>query len=259
MEIVKMNKIYFSPTGGTKKVVDIVSKTWDLPTQEIDISLDIDEYKFSSDELCIIAVPSFGGRVPSIALERLSKLKANHTPAIFIVTFGNRAIDDTLLELLDETQKYGFVTVGAIEAVCQHSIMAVYGTGRPDEKDKKELEEYANTLKRYIKTHDTFSKIYVPGNKPYKEYKGLPLKPITNDQCKQCGMCAKLCPVHAISIEHPQITNNEKCISCMRCIHICPRHARICDPKQVNESVERLKKVCEAPKKNQLYMEEYHD
>ena len=32
----KLNLIYFSPTGGTKKVLDIISEEWNCDKREID-------------------------------------------------------------------------------------------------------------------------------------------------------------------------------------------------------------------------------
>lgn len=63
----------FSPTGGTKKVSDILKSgiggVW------TDVNLCLPENQITlpdikQDDVCIIAVPSFGGRVPEIAGER---------------------------------------------------------------------------------------------------------------------------------------------------------------------------------------------
>lgn len=58
--------IYFSPTGGTKKVTSLVSEQFSA-VKDIDLSLieDFSQYEFNQDDFCIIGVPSFGGRVPA--------------------------------------------------------------------------------------------------------------------------------------------------------------------------------------------------
>lgn len=81
-------------------------------------------------DLCLIAVPSFGGRVPEIALSRLREIKGNGASAVLIAVYGNRAIDDTLLELKDTLVPLGFCCIAAVSAVAEHSIMRCYGTGR---------------------------------------------------------------------------------------------------------------------------------
>lgn len=48
--------------------------------EEFDLSLrDMDEKKVDipSDEVCIIAAPSFGGRVPGVAVKRLENIRGN--------------------------------------------------------------------------------------------------------------------------------------------------------------------------------------
>ena len=57
---------------------------------------------FDADDVCVIGVPSYGGRVPGIALERMNKFKGNHAKAILVVSYRNRAFEDTLKELADE-------------------------------------------------------------------------------------------------------------------------------------------------------------
>ena len=76
---------------------------------------------FSKEDLCIIGVPSFGGRVPAIALERIKALSGNNATAILITVYGNRAYEDTLIELEDTLIEKNFTCQAAIAAVAEHS------------------------------------------------------------------------------------------------------------------------------------------
>ena len=50
------------------------------------------------EDICIVAVPSYGGRVPDAAVSRLRQMKGNGAGAILMVVYGNRDYDDTLAE-----------------------------------------------------------------------------------------------------------------------------------------------------------------
>ena len=55
------------------------------------------------------------------------------------MVYGNRAYDDTLLELKTRLKRAGFRCAAAVAAVAEHSIMCQFATGRPDPGD---LAEY---------------------------------------------------------------------------------------------------------------------
>jgi NADP-reducing hydrogenase subunit HndC len=54
--------------------------------------------------------------------------------------------------------------------------------------------------------------------------KGLAKYTIIEDKCKGCGICAKQCPVTAISgkLKTPYLINNDKCEKCGICLEKCP-------------------------------------
>ena len=148
-------EIYFSPTGGTKKVADIMIKAMKKDAQEIDMIKDPDKIlqtEFSEDDICLIAVPSYGGRIPSVTVDKFQKLQAKGTKAILVAVFGNRAIDDTLVEMQDILENAGFVCVVGVEAVAEHSLMHQFGTGRPDQQDEKELIRFSEQIMQKIET-----------------------------------------------------------------------------------------------------------
>ena len=71
-------KLIFSPTGGTEKIADIIVKEWTQPVTMIDLSKvndDFSKYSFNSEDVVLIAMPSFGGRLPAAAAERHCKGK----------------------------------------------------------------------------------------------------------------------------------------------------------------------------------------
>lgn len=247
--------IYFSPTGGTKKIADILAEELVID-MEIDLSRPNDaynKYEFAPEDMCLISVPSFGGRVPAVVLERLKQINANGATAALVVVFGNRAYDDTLLELKDETTAYGYRVIAAIAAVAEHSIMRQYAKDRPDVQDKIELHQYAKKIKELRNSKIKITDFNVPGNTDYKEYKGVPFKPKANKSCTECGLCAEKCPVQTIPTNDPSKLKEDTCISCMRCISICPQNARQLNKASLSAASLAMKKLFAARKQNEIY------
>ena len=255
----KLYQIYFSPTGGTQKVVHIIGSAWDCETKHIDLMdarTDFEVNKFQEEDVCIIGVPSFGGRVPGIVVRKLRRMEGNNAKAVLVCVYGNRAYEDTLLELKDTLQDAGFRCCAAVAAVAEHSIMRQYAKGRPEKEDIEVLGRFADQIRGKINTIDNTKaeELVLPGSRPYKVYKGVPLKPDTDDTCNRCGLCAKTCPVHAISFTNPFITENQTCISCMHCVSVCPNESRKLNKVLLYAAAQSIRKACSVQKENELFI-----
>lgn len=246
--------IHFSPTGGTKKVADILVNILLEDHQEIDLLQETEALTLDEQDICVVSVPTFGGRVPQIVIERLQKISANGTKVILNCVYGNRAWEDTLVELQDTLEKLGFVCIAAITAVAEHSIFHQFATGRPNTKDFAELTDFAKKIQKKLNSHE-YSPLDLPGNHDtYKVYNGVPYKPEVNENCIACGLCAKNCPVAAIDFDNPHITDKDKCISCMRCISICPMDARYLDPDFMRKKSEEVAPILSGYRNNYLFL-----
>lgn len=256
--------IYFSPTGGTKKVITALTRPFGKNVQEINIlsfENDYSVYQFNAEDLCFVAAPAFGGRVPDIVLERLKMMTANDAKAVPVAVYGNRHYDDTLLELKDTLEEIGFQVIAGVTANAKHSIFKQYATLRPDGEDKAELESFCGKIREKYDAVLTGTltpedaAIAVPGNRPYKDYPGHPLKPITSQTgCVLCKSCVKKCPTAAIPWEAPNTTIEDKCITCMRCIAVCPFDARKLDKASVDAAAEKMAAAFEGRKPNELFV-----
>ncbi len=249
-------QLVFSPTGGTQKVADLLAQPLWKDAEEIDLMDQALEegpvQTFSSEDCCLVAVPSFGGRVPGPARQRLARMHGGKARTILVVVYGNRAYDDTLLELQETLTTAGFQPVAAVAAVAKHSILRQFAAGRPDQMDTQELANFAGDIRRRLE-EGTVPVLTLPGKYPYRSYDGLPMKPHSTGGCTGCGQCAKVCPVGAIDPAAPQKVDEEKCITCMACVARCPRKARRVRPLLLFLAGRKMRKACAGRKPNQLF------
>lgn len=249
--------ITFSPTGGTKKAADILAD--EIFTNAVNIELCVSEEKLTiptltPDDICLISVPSFGGRVPAIAAERISRFKANGAKAVVVCVYGNRAYEDTLTELIDIVQKSQFVCFGAVTALAEHSIVRDIAKGRPDADDAKILKSFAAKIKDKWENKDFTLYSQFPKGKLYKEHSKSKSVPETKETCIGCGLCANECPAKAIDFGNPKTVDTEKCASCMKCTKVCPVGAKALNEAVFGAIADKLGKICTERRENELFV-----
>ncbi|WP_298498613.1 ferredoxin [uncultured Methanobrevibacter sp.] len=220
-------KIYFSPSKTTKKVVEQVARNFDYSSETYDL-LNFDESKeFDQDDIVIVGMPIFAGRIPKRGRERLEKLKGNNANAIAITNYGNAHVSDALLELVDLLKENNFYVIAAATTVSHHSIFDGVAVGRPDASDIEKINEFSKKCLEKIKSGESLN-AEIPGNRPYVEYKQLPFE-ISCDEtlCAFCYDCVSICPEKAIPDDDPIDTDLDLCSRCTACISICPEDARM--------------------------------
>ena len=226
--ITRMYSIYFSPCGGTEKVMQAIGRDIPLPKYEYNITLPQNrtgELRFSQDDLVIMGFPVYGGNMPRFFPSLIAHLKGADTSLIMVAVYGNREYEGAFLDMHEGVSPNGFIPVAAIAAVAQHSSAPHIATGRPDADDREKLAQFG--LQALHKTHTGREALATPGaHRTWDLPAGIDIFPNTDlDACTNCGQCSKVCPMGAASTDGTA-TDRDKCIVCAACIKYCPASAR---------------------------------
>lgn len=144
MEIHKVHSVFFSAAFTTKAIVQGVVKQLHADNIQHDItsSVLIPDLRLGRDELLVVGVPSYSGRVPIQASQQLLRVKGDVSPAMIVCSYGNRDYEDTLVELKDLLTANGFRIVSAAAFIARHSIFRNVASERPDTEDNRIVDDF---------------------------------------------------------------------------------------------------------------------
>lgn len=241
----KVKAMYFSPTGTTKKVAEglaqgiIENISKEIILDKLDFTLPKGRsgpVSFTTEDLVILGVPVYAGRVPNVLLKFLSTVKGNGALAVPLVLYGNRAYDDGLVELKNIMENNCFIPVAACAFIGEHSFSKILAANRPDAQDLKQVKIFAGEIAKKVMGQTEFAPLSVQGNIPYRNYY-LPRKddgqaidirkvtPKTNSNCTNCHLCVEVCPMGSIDPVDVTILKGI-CIKCGACEKKCPVQAK---------------------------------
>jgi ferredoxin/flavodoxin len=252
MQYVRVWSAFYSATQTTKKVVTAVADRIaeklagedgrPLMRAEFDFSrpgVRAGKASFSATDIVVFGTPTYAGRVPNLMLKFIQTIEGGGAVAVPIVLYGNRNFDDSLVELRDLLYKDGFYPVAAAAFVGEHSFSYILGAGRPDDADMEKAAAFADGAAEAVRafTPEGFTPVEVEGvPDPYRGYyqpqdrNGNPIdirkvKPLTNEKCTNCKLCADICPMGAIDREDVKEVPGI-CIKCGACTKRCPEGAK---------------------------------
>lgn len=258
--------IYFSATGTTKTVLENIAKG--MAAEKIEL-IDLTPVDFAeqtitrfSDEIVLIGAPVYGGRLPSLVIERLKSFKAEKTAAVLVVVYGNREFEDALLELKNITSDLGFQPFAGAAFIGEHSCASEnipIANGRPDSMDKEKAKEFGAMIREKMSGFNTMKStgdLNVPGSFPYAAAGARPMEvspAITEEICTTCGTCEIVCPTGAITVGDQVETHTKDCIRCCACIKNCPSGARAIKDEEWQYITNWLHENCSQRKEPQLF------
>jgi len=248
MKIKRVYAVYYSATGNTRRLTtalaSALAESFEAPMEVIDFTLPAsreERHAFSEGELAVFGSPTYAGKLPNKLLPYFKEgFTGGGALAVALVTFGNRAFDNSLAELCACLAGSGFHTVGAGAFACRHAFSRTLAADRPDAEDRAVLGKLgAAVAARVAKASEIPSPPEVPGDAaaPYYTPRGLDgepkmflkAKPKTDPEaCTQCGVCAALCPMGAIDpMDVSSVPGT--CIKCHACVRECPMEAKYFD------------------------------
>ena len=270
----KLHLIYFSPSGSTEKIVRrVASSITGLPVETHDLLTPASrkkEYAFGKDDVVIFGMMT-AGKLFTLSDELFDCLKADGTPFIGVVSFGNTYYGIALTEMLRRAEGRGFKVAALGAFVARHSIDPSLAEGRPDAKDMEIMADFGRKAYEKIlggdcELHDvpgTNWSSWEMGNKiiAYREehpdeayaippsYKAKAI----SDACVKCGTCVRNCPVDAIDIENKTF-DLDKCIGCWGCVNRCPKHAITSTSAEMGDIMKQCVAACQARLEPEIFL-----
>ena len=281
----KIKVFYFSPTGGTLRVaqhlaervgdalhIEVEYHSYTLPQGREKLPV------FDVNDIVLWATPVYAGRIPNKTLDFVrNAIKGKENPSVALVTFGNRAYDNALAELVGLMQEGGMQPVGAAAVVTRHAFSDTLGAGRPNAEDLAALDRFAAQVvekilasqkgeKKFSILNSQFSILKVPGEAHPERYYTplntnnapagfLKAKPSCDpDRCTCCGKCMEVCPMGSIVFSDGIPTFDGICIKCQACRRICPTGAiAFTDPEYLSH-VAMIERTFAAPKHSEFFI-----
>lgn len=274
MKLERLFFAYFSPTGGTRRVMRrmlAAARGSGLFLEELDLTLPEQHaraHAFGEGDAVFFAAPCYYGRVPTLVAEDfpahfLSTSAASRAVGIPISVYGNRAYEDALRETGDLMRAAGFAVAAGAAFIARHSVYPKLAAGRPSDQDELVMKKFVQAVIEKIRAADTFEALEAlekpfPGEGPYRPGGKLPAVPMPDPQeCCRCGSCAEKCPAGIIDPQTFVVTNPDECLACRACITACPDQARdFPEPvrQMLEAAMEKMAAANAAPKSPEIFL-----
>ena len=245
--------VYFSPAGSTRLIAETIHRRLTEHGQEV-VLLDLTAKNRTSEEktslvdppCCLwTGSPVYCDHAVPLVTDFIDGLPFGSSKcyAVPFVTWGGVTSGLALLEMSGQLQKKNFIPLAAAKVLAVHSSMwcasQPLASGHPDKKDLEQINLLVDEVIRNLKMEEV-----VPLDIKVLDYLSLALRAdavskslqvvksampplaVNEQRCLQCGECAEICPVAAITLSpFPILADN--CVLCLQCVRSCPQEAFI--------------------------------
>jgi len=230
---------YFSGTGNSKHVADVISKkTGEKVISMSDCLKKMQfDFKLKKGERIGFVYPVYYWGLPSVVkdfVKSMSIEKYGKHYAYSVATCGvaTGSADEDLAKLLS---KRG-IRLNASFAVKMVDNYTLVFSVKNKEKNEKKNDSAKETIEniaflvdnRTSGYHNPYRSLWMFSPIAHVSYElGRTTSPFkVSEDCIGCGICVKNCPTNTISMEYGKpMWINKKCSQCLSCLHHCPVNA----------------------------------
>jgi len=237
---------YFSGTGNSKHVAETIGKLIGDPVKDIadyysevtankNLTLDVDSQQYLG---FVCPVHSWGLAVSMRRFLKRTKINYAGRKVFGIVVCGDTCgkAREQMQEALKAKSGLDISMICSVQMPNNYIVMKGFGTDADDlAKQKLEAAELQMPQIADAIINNKPYDHYVTGSKPF--LKGRIIYPLfmaftlgdkkfhADDNCIDCGLCAKTCPEQNIKMVNGRPEWQGHCVKCLACIHRCPKKA----------------------------------
>ena len=248
--------IYFSGTGNTKYILDLMKHDLQIHNHTLELSSIEDQPTFSNQyDFYVFGAPIHGEFFPAIYLDWIKSNvpQVAEKPCLIITTLAANNTPTGLGHIGRIIQKKGFHIVSQQRFTMPNnwpSILFAIPSKAHIAKLRLQAKPSVAELVDYF-THN-IERIDTPN--PFMYYSIRPFHKLVtryinrwaqknirvdHSKCVRCGLCVKICPAENLSLVNQKIIAQNRCIACMRCVHACPVNAFLVKGKQIEQILSR--------------------
>ena len=244
----RVASLCFSPGGGTRRVLEAMTRVVELPVARIELTTPEQRgaapralYELPETSHVIVGAPVYSGQLPSPVVEAVASLDGRGLPTAAVVVFGNRDVGRALQQLVGLLADASFRVTAAAAFIAEHSLSSLLpvAQGRPDRSDERRAARFAESFLDGAEGALPLDPLgpELQGRRSLVDRLFPPTGPspesVDEARCNGCGLCVRRCTMNVLDGEtrrYRDMAAKARCIGCQGCVRSCPTAARRCQP-----------------------------